>query len=135
MRISESRIRRIIREEARRVLREGDTGGGLSFGQPEMETYEESLKITFPYTLGGETGEETLDYSNFEDAADDPEAVIERFAEECRHLVFQADESLEDEDDATRFIRDALTSSPGFNMDRFVSDLKGVSPNRFDAEF
>jgi|688.fasta_scaffold1337650_1 hypothetical protein len=135
MRISESRIRRIIREEARRVLRESAAGGGLSFGQPEMETYEESLKITFPYTLGDETGEETLDYGNFEDAVNDPEAVIERFAEECRHLAFQADENLEDEEEASKFVADALMDSPDFSMDKFRSDLEAVEPNRFDAEF
>ena len=135
MRISESRIRRIIREEARRVLRESAAGGGLSFGQPEMETYEESLKITFPYTLGDETGEETLDYGNFEDAANDPEAVIERFAEECRHLAFRADESLEDEEEASKFVADALMGSPDFSMDKFRSDLKEVEPNRYDDEF
>ena len=135
MRISESRIRRIIREEARRVLCESAAGGGLSFGQPEMETYEESLKITFPYTLGDETGEETLDYGNFEDAVNDPEAVIERFAEECRHLAFQADENLEDEEEASKFVADALMDSPDFSMDKFRSDLEAVEPNRFDAEF
>ena len=137
-RISENRMKRIVLEEtrrARRALREGDEGGGLSFGQPEMETYEESLTITFPYTLRGETGEEKLDYSNLEDAVDDPEAVIERFAEECRHLAFQADESLEDEEAASKFVTDALMDSPDFNMERFRSDLKEVEPNRFDAEF
>ena len=107
MRITESQLRKIIREEARRTLRESAEGGGLSFGQPEMDTYEESLKITFPYTLGGEAGEETLDYSNLEDAVDDPGAVIIRFAEECRHLAFQADDRLDDSLSVENFSGDA----------------------------
>jgi hypothetical protein len=135
MRITESQLRKIIREEARRTLREIAEGVGLSFGQPEMDTYEESLKITFPYTLGDEAGEETLDYGNLEDAVDDPGAVIIRFAEECRHLAFRADDRLEDEEEASKFVADALMGSPDFSMKRFRSDLKEVEPNRYDDEF
>jgi len=135
MRINESTIRRIIREEARRTLRESAEGGGLSFGQPEMDTYEESLKITFPYTLGGEAGSAELSYGNLEDAVDDPGAVIIRFAEDNRHLAFQADDRLEDEEEASKFVADALLGSPDFSMERFRSDLEEVEPNRWDDEF
>jgi len=136
MAITESRIRRIIREEARRALREGsdsERNGGLSFGQPEIETYQESLEITFPYTLGGETGSAELSYGNLEDAlGGGAEAVIERFAEDNRHLAFQADDDFEDEEAAPKFVADALMGSPDFNMERFRSDLKEVKPNRFN---
>ena len=135
MAISESRIRRIIREEARRVLREGEGDESLSFGQPELKVYEESLEITFPYTLGGESGEEKLDYSNLEDAKADPEAVLDRFAEECRHLAFRADESIEDEARAEQFVKDVLLGSSDFDMEKFRSELEGLEVNRFDAEF
>jgi hypothetical protein len=135
MRITESRIRQIIREEARRALREGASSSGLSFGQPEMDTYEESLTVTFPYTLKGKRGKESVDYSNLEDAVGNPEAVIERFAEECRHLAFQADDNLEDDEEASKVVMDALMDSPGFSMDSFKSDLRAVAPSRFDADF
>lgn len=50
MRINESRIRRIIREEARRVLREGefdDFGGGEDMGDPFMDDEDgESEEMT-----------------------------------------------------------------------------------------
>lgn len=136
MALSESRLRRIIREEARRVLREGEGGGSpLRFGQPELNVYEESLEITFPYTLGGESDEEKLEYGSLEDAKGDPEAVLDRFAEECRHLAFRADESIEDESDAERFVKDALLDSPDFDMEQFRSELEELETNRFDAEF
>ncbi len=137
MRINESMMRRIIREEARRILSEGDEGGTLElrFGQPELNAYEESLEITFPYTLGGESDEEKLEYGSLEDAKGDPEAVLDRFAEECRHLAFRADESIEDESDAERFVKDALLDSPDFDMEQFRSELEELEVNRFDAEF
>lgn len=135
MRITESRIRQIIREEARRVLREGEDAGSLRFGQPELNVYEESLEITFPYTLDGKEGTETLGYSNLEDAKRAPAAVLDRFAEENMHLGHRADEELADDDAAIAFVRDAFSSSPDFDMDTFRSDLEAIEANRFDAEF
>ena len=64
MRITESRIRRIIREEARRVLREGefdDFGGAEEMGDP--------------FEGGGE---------EHEDDRMTPESVIERYKDEGR---------------------------------------------------
>ena len=137
VRITESMMRRIIREEADRILREGDEGGTLElrFGQPELNAYEESLEITFPYTLDGEEGEEKLDYSDLEVAKGDPEAVLDRFAEENTHLGYRADEELADDDAAIALVRDAFSSSPDFDMDTFRSDLEAIEANRFDAEF
>lgn len=135
MRINENRLRRIIREEARRVLREGEGDESLSFGQPELNVYEESLEITFPYTLGREKGEEKLEYSDLEEAKADPEAVLDRFAEECMHLGYRADEELADDAAAIALVRAAFSSSPDFNMDTFTSELEAIEANRFDAGF
>jgi hypothetical protein len=71
IRLTESRLRQIIREETRRlirrrIIREGEEGGTLElrFGQPELDVYEESLEITFPYTLGDESDEEKVTYGD-----------------------------------------------------------------------
>ena len=142
IRLTESRLRQIIREETRRlirrrIIREGEEGGTLElrFGQPELDVYEESLEITFPYTLGDESDEEKVTYGDLEDAKADPAGVLARFAEECRHLGFRADESIESEDEAERFVKDALLGSPDFDMEQFKSDLRDQQANRFDAEF
>lgn len=126
-------IRQLIREE---LLREGmGKHSALQFGQPYLRAFEESLAITFPYTLMGEEGEEILNYGSLDDAKADPMGVLERFAEDNRHLAFRADDDLEDDDEAIRIVKSALMNSPGFDMDQFASDLGEVEPNRFDAEF
>ena len=133
MRITSRQLRQIIREE---LLREGmGKHAALQFGQPYLQAFEESLAITFPYTLMGEEGEEILNYGSLDDAKADPMGVLERFAEDNRHLAFRADDDLEDDDEAIRIVKSALMNSPGFDMDQFVADLDEVEPNRFDAEF
>jgi hypothetical protein len=133
MKITSRQLRQIIREE---LLREG-TGKhtALQFGQPDLRTFEESLEITFPYTLLGEDGDETLNYGSLEDAKADPMAVLEHFAENNLHLAYRIDNDLEDDDEAIRIVKSALMNSPGFDMDQFASDLAAAEPNRFDAEF
>ena len=129
MRITSTQLRQIIREE---LLREGmGKHSALQFGQPDMRTFEESLEITFPYTIMGEREETTLDYGHLDDAKADPAEVINLFAENNRNLAFRVDDDLEDDEEAIQIVKHALLSSPGFDMNQFVSDLMEIEPSHF----
>ena len=129
MRITSKQLRRIIREE---LLREGvGKHSALQFGQPDMRTFEESLEITFPYTIMGEREEAKLDYGHLDDAKADPSEVINLFAENHRNLAFRVDDDLEDDEEAIQIVKHALLSSPGFDMNQFVSDLMEIEPSHF----
>lgn len=132
MRITESRLRRIIREE---LLREAAGGGALTFRQPTMDVYEETLSIKFPYTLKGEAGEAEYDITLSDGPLPSIDEVIDGFAMEHQYLAFQADESIADIEDeaeleqaAQAFIKSALQGS--IDMEEFESEMKSMRPNR-----
>ena len=132
MRLTESRLRRIIREE---LLREGAGGGALTFGQPTMDVYEETLSIKFPYTLKGEAGEAEYDITLSDGPLPLIDEVIDGFAMDHQYLAFQADESIADIEDeaeleqaAQAFIKSALQGS--IDMKKFESEMKSMRPNR-----
>jgi len=136
IRLTESRLRQIIREEmrslsGRRILREGEGAPKeLKFGQPELETYEDSLEIKFPYTLGGD--EDSVEMSVMLDNAKkmSVDTLVNRFIEENLHLAYQADDDLEPGDDAgaKAFILAAWSASE-IDMEEFKNDLRDAKEN------
>lgn len=132
MRLTESRLRRIIREE---LLREAAGGGALTFRQPTMDVYEETLSIKFPYTLKGEAGEAEYDITLSDGPLPLIDEVIDGFAMDHQYLAFQADESIADIEDeveleqaAQAFIKSALQGS--IDMEEFESEMKSMRPSR-----
>lgn len=121
MLITERKIRSIIKEEIKRLLKENQDE--LRIGKFYINLYEDTVDVTLDVFVNGQQTDDINYTISAYDARRDPAAILDTIAEDNTYLAYQVNEDIEPEQ-ALELVRSAMDS---INKEQFINEIMQIT--------